>query len=568
MAKIGKSQPISDTNPLSIPNLDDETISSISSISSISPSLPSSLANAKPITQSAANLAAEKYAKELELPKIPGKNVTFNDLLQWLSLLTEKQWTQVSIYLYRVHPLIQREPKYIDVICESFDIDFIINKFGGGRYNFWVKDLSKDNVIFKADLTISITQHDPILDIKELVDHKDNKSYFDLLKAKGLMDNNNKPIDKSRENMTQQPIVQGMTAQEAIAMMKEIQGMNKNDAIALAKQKSDEGSISKVMGDMAIQLLNQNSPDKLASLLKSMIPQQHPQQNNDTGLTQLIGVMFTSMQQSSTQFLTMMQENQKMMVAMIQGMNQSKEKQRDPLDLVDRVLDLRDRLANSGPEKEQTTFDKVMEVATPLMQVIGNAIAMKSAGVPVPSTGMSGESMPTPGQQQLPASSMASSMGVSNGVGNVVPISKPNTNSNIYSNTSLDPYKNPDLTIGSNINSNSQSSTTISQPDPELIAVINQYGNHILNSLNHGMGGAEFAMMVLSMTNEETINRIISKGSDSILISMKAVPDFWNNLINIPDVDIMMSEWCNDLVHYKEIRAMEIGDDNENGKVN
>ena len=119
--------------------------------------------------------AAKALADKHALPQPPGKQLTFEQMQEYLKLLTPEMWGHITMYLYRTRPRIIRQlkdpdaKKYIDCIGEPFDMEYMIERHGGGRYmleavdSTVVKYNEKARHLFRCFFEVDEVRHEPKL---------------------------------------------------------------------------------------------------------------------------------------------------------------------------------------------------------------------------------------------------------------------------------------------------------------------------------------------------------------------------------------------------------------------
>lgn len=545
------------TNAINIVE-DDNELYTNNEVATDIPSIP----KPKPFTPAMANAVATKLVEERKLPPTPGKRVAFDVMTRWLQALTPNQMERIIVYVYRHIPVIRRDPKYIDVLHESFDYDYMKRKFGGGKYGFWVKDTDDERVLFEAWLSIAITEHEPILNLSELdFNHKDNRSYIDLLRAQGKVDANNQVITPATHNpQTQQST--GMNMQDAIAAVRDIVSLTNNMAQSqraeVISKKGEEAGINKTILEFLVKQMENNDPNKaLASTLQLMKliqppPPASPPPPDNTLLTTMLTMvnsMNAQMQQQQMQFMQLMQDANG---RMIEAIKSSTTNQKDPFILVERVLGLQERLGSlgRGEATEQTTFDKAMDVVErvglPMVNVIANAIAMKNAGMPIPVESSDG----TNNNPAIPLSNVSAN---------------PNPNARAVIPYNIQQQRQQQQ---QNQNQNRMSMQTPQSPmspmspqseviDQDLFNTISQYGMMVINSIQSGVDGASFGNNLESLLGIAVVSQIISKGEQVITSTFRAHSKFWNVVAPTPEREQFMKEWIREFVHYKEILQAE-----------
>ena len=145
--------------------------------------------------------AARALAEDHVLPEVPGTRLSWNQMQDYLALLTPAMWSHVSIYVYRLKPKIRRQlrdpglPNYIDCYGEPFTLEYFTARHGGGKYMLQTNDMDRKGqerdakTIFTCTLDIDEVKYPPILDYSELeLEARENQSYITWLSNKGILD--------------------------------------------------------------------------------------------------------------------------------------------------------------------------------------------------------------------------------------------------------------------------------------------------------------------------------------------------------------------------------------------
>jgi len=143
----------------------------------------------------------DKDVSSSTVPKPPAKHFKpghFSQFTDYLATIPEVEWSHLTIYLYRVWPVIIRQkkdaaaPNYIDKYGAPITEDNIRQRWGAGTYNLRLTDANKSKwgELCAANLQISDNWETcpPVLDPAELDEqHKDNQAYVTWARSKGLM---------------------------------------------------------------------------------------------------------------------------------------------------------------------------------------------------------------------------------------------------------------------------------------------------------------------------------------------------------------------------------------------
>lgn len=557
-------------------------ISGTDSGSNMSKGVPSGLVSKTKIQEEADKIKARR-----ELPKPPGNVIKFKELVDWLGLLTDEMYERLMIYVYRYDPVINRQfvdptaDNNIDVIsgqgCRGLSEDYFIDRHAGGTYGLTIKDTDVvkkgDRGYFEARLSINQTQYPPKLDYRE-VDwlNPKNKGYFAWARAQRIVDNNGVVIDPSKKDVGTTSNGAGTTTSQdsAVAVMKATMDMvgklNEQQQRDFKRTLGGEDAVNKPMTELLIAKMKEDSPNNIMPLLTTLLPllmkqpTPVPVQDNGglTAIATMMTTMMTAMMKSSSDTMTMMNESNKNTMTLLTTMlaNQSKGGD-DSGDMIERVIKMAQVIKGHPPAETTTTeklIDKGMELALPIMNIIGNVTAIKAgqnAGNGV-------------GQIQQPNSMQnVIRQGTLPGGGNVnlnpaghPPIGGISTPNQLVQN----PQNSKTLTedfggITPNVNTPAPGvSSTQSSPDHALINTVQQYGSFIMNALNAGKEGWEFGESVADMFGDIVVQTVAKHGTDNLIRGMKLVPEFWTVIENSYG-EAHMKKWVNEFINYKKIIA-------------
>lgn len=238
-------------------------------------------------------LSLADASKERKLPDFPAKRIEANKsylFWEWAEQLVEEDFEHLVIYVYRHYPVIDRQinnpraGKNIDKLSSkaTCNLKHIIENHGSGLYKLLVNDINKavngkGGTLGACMLSIQESDKPPILVLDELViDHPDNRSYVDKLKAEGKLTGDGRI-------MTPQ---QGGDNSQLVALMGRMLEKLTNPATQPRDTSASDVSkmyvdANKTMLDMVKEQVKTDGPDKLLTMLsalKEMIPK--PENNN------------------------------------------------------------------------------------------------------------------------------------------------------------------------------------------------------------------------------------------------------------------------------------------------
>ena len=489
------------------------------------------------IKTSEINVEAEKIRKARELPKKPGDNVTFNELRDWLGILTPEMFPRIMIYVYRLEPVINRQlvdpqsANNIDVISDGYhelNEEYFVSRHGGGKYKLVISDLDNNKVnrggFFNASLSISMLETPPKLDLREVEwENQKNRGYRSWARAQKLIDENNMPLPEKKVDNN---AGQGVTSEALVQVMKLFMDytnkLDERQQGAIKKQLGGEDAVAKSMGEIMLEKMKQDDPNKMVTTLATLMGamktmQPPPAASNDTLAT--IIPMFTSM-------MAAMQESSKQTFAMLMEIIKSNKSEntnegKDEISRLKDLLEVARELKGSGSNREKSTAETITEFAAPIigpvLNIVGNIMAMRAQASGVPPTAV-----------------IANSKGGDNVVSMPSPESRQITQSEIAA-------------MGSN----------------EATQIINQFKPIILNKL--AGEGWEFGAWISEGFGDMTAAAIVKYGVDGLMVAAKGVPDFWAQIEHTYGEE-HLRKWLTSFVNYKEeIAKMEAEEEEVTG---
>jgi hypothetical protein len=408
-----------------------------------------------------------------------------------MAQMTQDDWDRHRVYVYRRWPRISRDgqPHYIAVHREPVDEEFIKTMYGSGRFLLKLNDAR--HTIDQAALEIMDLACPPKVSPDELVDAPENERYHKLWPAE-----ENKKPDGNND----------------AAAVRELAGLVK---LALGdKHKDEQGTVTKTLIDWALAQKDKeradSSPTAIANLvkeLKGILPaQQAPQQTDMAALLHLAKELQPPPPPPAPNPLELLEQAKALFSP-----------PQDDLQHIDRLLGIADKLSGlrggaAGGHRSawDVGLDYVKELV-PLAPYLGNLMGLR-----------------IPGMGGTPAP------GAANGTPPAAP-------------SAFDPYANPQA-LRSHANN-----LTAQQPSPaaapaspgtaplaappaaapangaapsnDLLSVFQQYGALVVNALNNGTPGYDFADYVCGLLGKGTHAMIASHGEDALVATMKSIPE-------------------------------------------
>jgi hypothetical protein len=472
---------------------------------------------------------AEAIRSKRELPKPPGRGCTFTQFCDWLKLLTTDMEQRIMVYVYRHKPIINRQlvnpdlPNYIDVITDGYktlDESFIIDRHGGGTYGLMVVDTDrggtkKDGTYFEVKLDVPMGQHPPKLDLRE-VDWSEpkNTGYKAWAMGQRLIDVNGVPISEAKAQQAANNGNSGDTAATLKLMLDFASKMSDKEQAAFRAKMGEGESLGKGITDIMLEKMKQEDPNKQLTTMSTLIQAMKP--TGEGGLTAIIP-MFVAMMN------TQMESSKQTMLMLVEVMKANKaEPQPEGKDSITQLKDLLEvarelKGGNSGRSNTEVIVDKVMDLATPVLGIIGQVMAMKAhaagvQGIPVapggPSQGQ-GSTPPPTGSPQAPQTRVNA----------------------LIQQAGATPKQNGD-----------------SVTDHE-VGMIRQFAPLILQNMSKE--GWEFGAWISDGFGDPIAASVARQGVDKLLAGLKAIPELWSQ-IEATYGEEYAKKWVASLCNYKE----------------
>lgn len=458
-----------------------------------------------------------------KLPKCPSAYLKYDQLIEYLTTLTALHWSHVMVYIYRVWPIVYRDPKYIDCVASLEEVkeERIISEFGGGVYKLMVcdLDLKRNTKISEAKLTISHVDHEPILNYAELdTSHRDNKSFVQRLIAKGVLDQNGNVIgantvqqQQAREagdigalTATLQQVVNSLLQERRQAQS---QGKTGIDEQVIKQSLDMVGGAYKSALETAVKQGNVGEVDQMSKVMSMF--------------TQMIGLLKPAESTSTTMFekiLAIQADNHKAQLDLMREMMKARNDVQNPGGQLEGVLGMIEKVKNifgleagsvGKPSTLETVLDKAPTILDSLTKITGNFAQITTAraamaGVAPRPAAPSPGAMISPSAQPIP----------------------------------------PSATIIGPEAQTLQSPTIVDDLGFDPIAFCNQYGPTILSWINNNKTGYELAEWVEGGFGTTVYLSIRNIGKAKILRAMQMVPEYWQLIAPIqPQAEQFIDEF-------------------------
>jgi hypothetical protein len=456
---------------------------------------------------------AEEIKTKRALPPKPGDRVSFENLREWLALLPPDAEERVTIWVYRMEPIINRQivdpqaNNNIDIIYNGFanlTEEYMISRHGGGTYKFVVKDEDKPKTqlggFFEAKLSVPMIDNPPKLDLREVEwDNPKNKGYQRWARTQRLINENNMPVIERKEG---EPTQSSGINSEMLKMMLDFTAkMSDKEQQAFKQKIGGEDAVSKSMNELFLEKLKQEDPNKQMNVVVSLITamkQMQPEVKQDNTIAVMMPLLIKMMDDGRAAADRQMN----LMLEFIKSSKSEPKEETDELDKLQKLLAIAKEIKGGPPAGEKTITESLLEF----------------------------------GQSVLP--------GVLTIVGNI-------TAANAARNGATVPAQQPmNTTEAMNKENQNMTKTIPGLPQNEAAQYILQYGPVIIPKL--AGEGYEFAIDVGNLFGDAAIASMVRFGPEKLMEAAKSVPQFWEQIEKTYGEAHLM-KWLQSLCNYKEI---------------
>jgi hypothetical protein len=447
------------------------------------------------------------------------KETFFNRLKQ----LSEDDWDRYQIYVYRRWPRITLtdKPHYIGVHRTPVDEEFIRSTYGSGRYALRLNDAK--GTVDSTGIEIQDLSHPPKVAADELIDCNENARYYKLWPAEAKK----KAADGANGNDS--------AVKELAGVLKMV--LEKKDA------GKDDDEAKKAVSSLIDWALRQkdaeraeSSPTALANLLKELkgiLPTPAPvtapaPQTDMAALLRLAKELQPPPPPPAPNPLQLLEQ--------AKGLFSPPQ---DDLANIDRLLSIANKLAaiRGGGEGQRSGWDVGLDYLrelSPLAQYFANVFGLRMSGMTPPSA-----------------------PGAAPGTAAAAP-------------AAFDPYQRPDLlrqhaqmvngfaaaqaaaaaapgampsTAAPPPGAQANGMPAGAAPSNDLLATFQMYGGLVVQALNGGVPGYDFADHIVALTGNATHAVISAHGEDALVDTMKQIPEI--GLFGEPRLRTFVREFLN-----------------------
>lgn len=477
------------------------------------PDPPEEVAKGKEGTASAGR--PKTYNNARKWPVMPAVNMDWKAFEMWTAKFTWHHWSHFDAYLYRMFPVIHREPKYIDTFpgTESegkhadLTMEAIRKKHGGGKYKFHIRDADQDKEVAYVKFEIPIADCDPKLNLFELdTVNKLNRAYVDMLIRRGAL-NHDGTVKENQAMGSQTNVAEVLTA--VSGFMKQ-QGGGTGDGT------------SAILLTMLKELLAQNSnkPSEVAKITELITLLSATSKKEDNSMLPMLQMMQQQMADANQRFMLLLEKVMQpppvpVAVAPVPGS--------DPVDQMDKMLacftKFKEATASNSNDEDgeprrrkstlETVLDKLPDLFAPLAQLGGAYLMSKGVDPAV--------------VEQITNAATDAAGGSS---GTVTP---------------------------SNGGQQGMQPTT-GKLDPKAVGgLLKMYGQNIINAVYTGKNGAMFADSIVNLIGEDAFIRNFSAFNQipvpQLVAMMKQHPEFWQNMA---PREVQLTEFLEDFMGWPD----------------
>jgi hypothetical protein len=436
-------------------------------------------------------------------------------------------WSHTTIYIYRLRPRIIRQlkepnlPNYIDCVSENVSMDYMINRHGGGRYLMEVTDSQKKKDaagLFRCFFDVDEIRYEPKLNYEELdINHKENLSYVQMLQHRGILDNSGRVVNKDQAL----PNLAGANAEIVKELLTFFAKLNAEQQAALrSKLGGDDGdSLSKSLGQIFLERMKQDDPARQFSQMQAML--------------ESVKTMVAKPPETSNAFDKLVQiqsDYNKTILQLFERLSQNNapaKQSQDEVERLDKYLGFAEKLANLTGRNSRGAgerngwdigLDYAKELVVPGLRTLDNFLNMRRGMPPAPA---------------VPAGAQPAAA------------------------AGFDPYKDQAAMRAHSAAVAQQIPQNPMNPAGDLMTLIQGYSMIVINALNNGTPGYDFADYVVGLFGVSTHAMIASQGESALLGAM----------LSNPQVAVFGEErirtFVHEFVHYQEFLASDESESQE-----
>ena len=468
-----------------------------------------------PVTEPQKSSKSKSIAGIPALPcKKPGEKVDQELAFRWLADLNEDQAKQILIYVYRLQPVINKEPKYIEKYegeeTTSFSFNYLKTAHGGGMYEVSVNELGSGTRLFRFQITIDSSIFPAIISIKEIDTNSTKNERFiadKIRKGEWKYENGNLiEVEKGKEQMTTQPPVDHVaiidsafkSVRETMSMMKPEKVAPSNDLGMIITLMNNQMESQRLAADNMIKQMQANADNQMKMMLALMEKSKPIEPVKDNTMITFIMEELKATKQQTTELIGKMLESKPTVDPMKQIMT-----------TMEVMRELKSGLGGDNEEREKDWKEKLgdmaLENAPTLLAMISGGLGAQRQGLP-PEIGIANATASVNGPVGYNAS-------------NPVPQSRPMPSQPIAT-----PQSEIDQLLA----------------NPTTMLIISQ-------KINEGVRGWEFGGMLTDMFGRPSYNQIANVGVDELFAAIKRNVNLRNAISTFSDekLKIWVTEFVN-----------------------
>lgn len=530
MAQVGtKREPRLPTGPPIVNKLDDDTI------------LDPSTSNDES-TKKAEEKKKEDKFEEVKIAKVtPPPSKVLRDgntdlFYKWLAELTVEQFAQLSWYLYRLWPRIERAPekKYIDCGNYAINEQWILDNHGSGDYMFICNEAGKPKnakTICTAYVkNLTHPEYPPKVVMSELDVHfPSNKTYVDRMVAEGKLTVDLKPMNTTQTNG-------GLSDQIILRLIDKIDRGNlsnlkdpKDNAINTAIEIMAKGN--QAATQMMLDQMKAEDPEKLLKLMTlmfSMVPK--PIEHKDESGSQTMKFLEIMAKKDETIMNLMMKMVEKASAPQVASEDGSFDK------TIDRFMKFMELTGMEGlVGGKKSTLEVALQYGAPILEralgIAQNLLALKAQGAPKTDQSAANQTQ----QTIMPLAVSSAPIVETDGTGKPI------------NNQTKDPR---------------EAMLAQSGEQEEMIKQgLKQIGPKIIEALSRGTTGDDFAESIDHFLGPMVYNQLASLGETKMIEILKTDEQLWNTL---KTVEPALRQFIHEFIEYGKADDGEIIDANIN----
>jgi hypothetical protein len=437
-------------------------------------------------------------------------------------------------------------PNYIDCIGEPFNLDYLIARHGGGRYQIQATDSdakreNNSSLLFRCNFEINDAQYPPILDFAELeLEAKDNKSYVEWLQNKGIIDSKGKPLQSGQPVPASNATT--LSAKEVLDILGYAHKMSTDQQAAFRSQFAPgPDSLSKSVGEILLEKMKQDDPGRDWDRMMAFMEKINKPDGSMGHILQMLQAQIANGQEqrkTDLEYTRLLLENSRHEASPRNQFGEFRE-----------IIGFARELLGTGGGRRNgwdTGLEIARDVVLPGLQTLGNTIAnimaLRNGAAPV-----------APGQQPAPRPAPT---------GPFDPYRNPGAARQYASSLAQQPHPQP---------APGQAPPPPPMPSPapppgpptatdqeaQLLSLMQQYGGLIVNHMNNSTPGYDFADYVAGLLGTGTHAAICAYGEDALVSVMLRIPEI--SIFGESRIRVFVSEF----VHYQEYIDAAAGEGEE-----